>query len=205
MFTNADIFVFTLGLTEAWVARADGAVYPTCPGTIAGTFDESAHAFHNFTVAEILSDFEQFIEELRRINPGIRLLLTVSPVPLTATASGKHVMVASSYSKSVLRAVAGQLADTHDFIDYFPSYELVAAHPMRAMFFEPNLRAVANEGVELVMKHFFAEHGAAAGERKARKAQDGKKPNGNVAKSRRRPVEDEDDVVCEEMLLDQGL
>lgn len=199
MFSITEVLVFTFGLTEAWMARSDGAVYPACPGTIAGRYDAAEHMFHNFTAAEILADFEAFLRGLRDINPSVRLILTVSPVPLTATASGKHVLAASSYSKSVLRAVAGQLADSYDFIDYFPSYELVATHPMRAMFFEPNLRSVAPQGVEMVMKHFFGEH---RGPRRGKAPS----PKGNAISRRpSEPSQSEDDVVCEEMLLDQGL
>jgi len=33
---GADLFVFTLGLTEAWLNARDGTVYPMCPGTIRG-------------------------------------------------------------------------------------------------------------------------------------------------------------------------
>ena len=46
-FRQASVFVFTLGLTEAWVSRADGAVFPACPGTVAGSFDAGRHHFHN--------------------------------------------------------------------------------------------------------------------------------------------------------------
>jgi len=35
VFSQAQIFVFTFGLTEAWVERRSGTVYPTAPGTIA--------------------------------------------------------------------------------------------------------------------------------------------------------------------------
>ena len=49
----ATVFVFTLGLTEAWELAADGAVFPACPGTIAGTFSPVKHRFHNFGVEEV--------------------------------------------------------------------------------------------------------------------------------------------------------
>ncbi|WP_428660504.1 GSCFA domain-containing protein [Reyranella sp.] len=56
-------------------------------------------------------------ERTKRRRPGVRFLLTVSPVPLKASASQNHVLAATTYSKSVLRAVAGQLADTYDDVD----------------------------------------------------------------------------------------
>jgi hypothetical protein len=68
MFEQLDVFVFTLGLTECWVSAADGAAYPVCPGTVAGTFNPTQHLFHNFTVDEVLQDITDFIDLLRRLS-----------------------------------------------------------------------------------------------------------------------------------------
>ena len=57
------------------------------------------------------ADMHAFWDRLLSVNPRARLLLTVSPVPLAATATPNHVLVASIHSKSVLRAVAGELAE----------------------------------------------------------------------------------------------
>lgn len=152
---QATLLVFTLGLTEAWRHRQHGYVYPMCPGTLHGRFDAQLHEFHNYRFAEILQDMQQLLQLLKIHNPALRLLLTVSPVPLTATASGKHVLCATTQSKSVLRAVAGELADTHEHVDYFPSYEIITSHPFKGMFFDPNLRTVCPHGVDQVMRHFW--------------------------------------------------
>ena len=157
LFTEMTLFVFTLGLTEAWESVADGAVYPAAAGTIAGTFDEAKYRFRNFRYQQILEDFEDFWTFLKSINPDVRAILTVSPVPLTATASGEHVLVATTQSKATLRAIAGDLASWEESITYFPSYELVASHPMRGLFFNPDLRTVSDAGVDFVMGHFFRD------------------------------------------------
>ncbi|MEM7597980.1 MAG: GSCFA domain-containing protein [Pseudomonadota bacterium] len=159
MLTQTDIFVFTFGLTEAWENTRDGAVLPTCPGTIAGAFDPDTYAFKNFRFGEIIEDANRFIAYAREHNPEMKFLFTVSPVPLTATATDQHVLPATVYSKSVLRAVVGELMMEHDFVDYYPSYELVASHPMRGVFYRPNMRQVASEGVARVMDIFFRAHG----------------------------------------------
>ena len=86
-FESADLFVFTLGLTEAWIHTASGTVYPTAPGTIAGQFDPDQYAFKNFDMIEVLNSFATFMKRLRKVNRRVRFLITVSPVPLTATAS----------------------------------------------------------------------------------------------------------------------
>lgn len=92
---------------------------------------------------------------IKGMNPRMRFLLTVSPVPLTATASGGHVLTATTYSKSTLRAVAGDMAERAD-TDYFPSFEIITAFPFRGMFFDPNMRSVSMHGVDHVMNSFFS-------------------------------------------------
>lgn len=158
--TTIELLVFTLGLTESWINSA-GVAYPMCPGTVRGEFLEDRHQFHNFTGQDVLADLSRALDMLRGVNPRLRLLLTVSPVPLVATASGKHVMTATTYSKSVLRSVAGELADLRQDVDYFPSYEIIVSPAFKGRFFEPNLRSVTSDGVHFVMDHFFSCIGAA--------------------------------------------
>lgn len=196
LLSSCDVFVFTLGLTEAWVNSADGAVYPVCPGTTHGTFDPARHSFVNFGFSQTCADMNEFIAYARAVNPGIKLLLTVSTVPLTATASGHHVLQASVASKSILRAVCSELCDQHEFVDYFPSYELVASHPMRSVFFDPNLRSVSSTGVDHVMRHFFEAHGEAPQQPRKR---DQEKP---ATRPRERTRAD-DDVVCDDAILEE--
>lgn len=152
--TGASCLLFTLGLTEAWQDRVDGTFYPACPGTVRGEFDADRHVFHNFTFAEVHRDLAAALASAHEVNPDLRVLLTVSPVPLTATATGDHVLTANTYSKSLLRAAAGQFAQEHDDVDYFPSYELITGAPFRSRFYADSLREVTPEGVEFVMRHF---------------------------------------------------
>lgn len=174
---GADVFVFTLGLTEGWES-ASGQLYAACPGTMGGSFDESRHRFVNYRAAAIRADLDRAFALLRQMNPDIHLLLTVSPVPLTATASGAHVLVATTRSKAVLRAVAGEMAEDEPCVDYFPSFEIISGAPARSAFYEPNLRSVVPQGVDLVMGHFFgglhltapARHGTDAAQQAARDA-----------------------------------
>ncbi|WP_370247879.1 GSCFA domain-containing protein [Nocardioides sp.] len=204
--TETDLFVFTFGLTESWRDTRDGSVYPTCPGTVHGEFDPAHHEFVNFRHRELLEDFESFMAMMLAANPAVRFLITVSPVPLTATASGGHVLSATMASKSTLRSVCAELVASHSQVDYFPSYELVASHPMRAMFFEPNLRTVARRGVAHVMDYFFTAHGepsaaAPAAPVAAPVAASGAAPAGPAVPAGSGSAAD-DDVVCDEAILE---
>jgi hypothetical protein len=105
---SADIFIFTLGLTEVWMDRASGTVFPTAPGTIAGRYDADATEFVNFTAEAVFGDLMAFRQLMKQHSAAMKYVVTVSPVPLTATASGAHVLSATTYSKAALRAAAGQ-------------------------------------------------------------------------------------------------
>ena len=153
---EANVFIFTLGLTESWFNLKHAYEYPMCPGTVGGEFDETQHSFKNQSFSFIKDNLEKAIFMMRTINQNLRIILTVSPVPLTATNSGHHVLIATMGSKSVLRSVAGQMAEEYEFIDYFPSYEIINSPSFRGVFFEPNLRTVNQHGVDFVMKSFLS-------------------------------------------------
>ncbi|MGQ7794187.1 GSCFA domain-containing protein [Faunimonas sp. B44] len=155
-FETADVMVFTLGLTEAWMTTTDGAVYPACPGTVNGAFDPERHVFHNFTLDEVRQDLVDFLKAARKLNPGLRLILTVSPVPLVATATADHVLLASTYSKAVLRAAAGEVASSEEGVTYFPAFEIVTGPQAPSTSFEPDRRNVSKAAVDTVMRVLLA-------------------------------------------------
>jgi len=165
MFENADVLVFTLGLTESWNNAVHGGyTYPVCPGTVRGNYDSNHHVFHNFTCSEIVADLETLISESRPVNPQLRLILTVSPVQLVATNTGNNVLIASSYSKSVLRAAAGEIEARHGHVAYFPSFEIISHSASHGQYLSSDLREVTERGVRHVMENFLSSfYGIKAG------------------------------------------
>lgn len=158
---SCNLLVFTLGLTESWWNAQGNYEYPLCPGTHAGQFDPGNHAFVNQDYDLVRGNLVKAITLIRQHRKrGPKVLLTVSPVPLTATNSGQHVLVATTESKAILRAVAGHAAANMKGVSYFPSYEIISSPVFRGAFFEPNLRNVTPEGVAHVMACFFAGLGA---------------------------------------------
>jgi hypothetical protein len=162
MFETLDVFVFTLGLTECWVSTADGAVFPICPGVEGGDFDPARHSFVNETVDDVVDEMSSFLMHLARVNPGAQVILTVSPVPLAATARrDQHVLAATTYSKSVLRVGAEVLASRFQHVHYFPSYEIITGAFSRGAYYADDLRNVLENGVSQVMR-LFMKHAAGA-------------------------------------------
>ncbi|MCA8949697.1 MAG: GSCFA domain-containing protein [Planctomycetes bacterium] len=156
---TADVLVFTLGLTEAWRCRADGAMLPVCPGAgHGGTFAPSRYEFVNFRVDEVVDHLDRFVTLARTHNPELRLILSVSPVPLVATCSDRHVLTATAGSKAVLRVACDEIRRRHERIDYFPAFEIVQiGGPDWA--FESNRRAVKPTAVRHIMDCFALQFG----------------------------------------------
>lgn len=155
MLQTLNVFVFTLGLTEGWVLRSNGAVLPIAPGVAGGAWDPELYEFVNFNVSEVVADLAASFDTLRSINPTAKIILTVSPVPLIATFRNQHVLVSNTYSKSVLRVAAEQVAECFDNIMYFPSFEIITNPSTGSMYFEDDLRSVSQAGVQHVMRVFF--------------------------------------------------
>lgn len=155
LFETLDVFIFTLGLTECWRSKADGAVFPLAPGVAGGSFRPGKHQFVNLSASEVESDLCTFIELLESVNPSAKLILTVSPVPLVATYEDRHIIVSNTYSKAALRTAAEAVTLKFNSVSYFPSYELIASHYNEARYFEDDLRSVTPEGVAMAMELFF--------------------------------------------------
>lgn len=194
---SADVFVFTFGLTETFLHRATGTVYPVAPGVLGGSYDPDLHVFHNFALSETVAAFEDFAVLARAANPGLRFLVTVSPVPLAATASGEHVEVATVRSKSILRAACDEIVAGDEGADYFPSYEIVTSQAAGGRFFRPNLRDVTEEGVATVMGVLRAAYGLGSPPADAAPEAAMRSGAGGGAGADQRA----DDLRCEEVLL----
>ncbi|AHI64584.1 GSCFA domain-containing protein [Burkholderia thailandensis] len=162
MFVESDVFVFTLGLTESWSNRAYGEVFPLAPGVAGGVYDDAAYRFTNLSVFDVAGDLRAFLVQLKAVNPRVNVLLTVSPVPLVATYENKNVLVATTYSKSVLRVAAEMACNEFDWVDYFPSYEIITGNFNAGRYYEDDLREINSMGVSHAMRCFLKHYTAAA-------------------------------------------
>lgn len=191
--TEMDVFIFTLGLTETWENSSCKSVLPVVPGVLGGIFSAERYNFRNFSYTETSHDLSALVDEIHKIRRGkkFKLLLTVSPVPLTATAEFRHVLISSAASKSILRAVADEFVRSFDFIDYFPSFEIITNPKHILENYKDNMREVKQSAVDKVMKKFHSAYVY-------------KINNENKPFSRQNVMIDEiADVDCEDALLDQ--
>lgn len=151
---QARICFFTLGLTETWLDYETGLAMNTHPGPVWLSRMPERFRFVDYGYEATLNDMLSILTMIRQhCHPEMRFIVTVSPVPLGATFKDADVIVANSASKSVLRAVAEELYRRFDFVDYFPSYEMVLNSP-RALAFEEDQLHIARDMVATVMASF---------------------------------------------------
>ena len=154
MFLRSDVFIFTLGLTETWTDAAGDVFYGVHPAVSTG-LDVRADALpRNLDYIECYNDLAQLVTFLRTHNPALKFLFTVSPVALAATHQDKHVLAATMYSKSVLRAAVGRITDQLPFADYFPSYEVFNSAQSFGQYLSEDLRDASPRGVGVAMRLF---------------------------------------------------
>ncbi len=164
MFEECNVFIFTLGVTESWRRKCDGAVFPLAPGVIADSLNPDLYEFHNFELEEVEEDLMKFLALFRLVNPLVKIILTVSPVSLIATYEARHVLQSTVYSKSVLRVVADRICRKCSNVAYFPSYEVISGPHARGAFYQDDFREVRPEAVSHVMGLFSAHFLSTAGQ-----------------------------------------
>src|SRR5713101_3270855 len=106
-----DVLILTLGLSEVWYDRVTGE--PLWRAMPADQFDPERHVFRVETMAQTLQWLET-IERLRaRHVPGMKIVFTVSPVPLRVTFRPVSASTANSASKAIVRAALDEFLRNH--------------------------------------------------------------------------------------------
>lgn len=160
---SASLITVSLGICECWYDKRLNDYINFVPhlASTAGKkspllSDAERFEFRVLDFQENMENLERFFALLKRHNPGCHIVVTVSPVSLTATFSERDVVVATCMTKSMLRACAETWQSLHPGeIDYFPSYEMT--------IYSDRKLALANDGVHIrpafvdeVIAHFAA-------------------------------------------------
>lgn len=154
---EADVFVLTLGLVEAWYdLKTETYLNFTPSEVLAGNLSRFECRVTDYS--ENLAAVQNLIAYLRSsFRSDLKVIITVSPVPLNTTFSGWDITQANTLSKATLRTVAQTVADADDLVDYFPSYEMVTLTDPQAAWY-PDYRHVRREMVERIMRTFIANY-----------------------------------------------
>lgn len=167
---HCNVVIITLGLIECWHDNVTGGYICESPSPALIAEYPDRFAFKQLRYDEALRTTQASIDLIKSVNPSARIILTTSPVPLGRTFTADDIIVANTYSKSMLRTVAGELAAAADGIDYYPSYEMVMFSDNQASW-SNNLRQVNDAKVGEVVLSFIAKYFPETHDRLARDRQ----------------------------------
>ena len=153
--SNSDIFVFTLGLCEAFKDVEDEAFLNITPDPRNAVGHELE--FHMLNVEDNANLIIRMIESLRTVRPDAEIVLTVSPVPLDVTFTDMDVVVANTLAKSTLVTAAHDVSNRVEGCYYFPSYEMAMLSPRENAWLWDK-KHVAPRMVGHIMHAFMCNH-----------------------------------------------
>ncbi len=141
---RADVLLITFG--TSWVYRhlQSGCVVANCH-----RFPERDFERFCLSVPEIVGLYERLLEQLERINPGVRVLFTVSPI--RHWKDGAH---GNQLSKSVLLLAIDELVKRRKRVYYFPSYEIVLDELRDYRFYAEDMLHVSGQAVDYIWTRF---------------------------------------------------
>jgi hypothetical protein len=148
---DCQLVVLTLGLVECWKDNVCDVYLNMTPTKDMMDMFPGRYSLHVIGYEENKANLDQIYRILMEYgHPDLHILLTVSPVPLLATFTGRDVVIANTFSKSVLRTVAEEWAADKVNVNYFPSYEIVC-NSQRDVAWQDDLRHVKAEAVNSIM------------------------------------------------------
>lgn len=154
---EAETIILTLGLVESWYDAKREYYWQWPAGPKWGGETASVLELRQLDFKTSYSFIERSINTIRARNPAARFILSTSPVPLIRTFAGPDVRSESMLGKSILRAVAGELAAKVPLVDYFPSYEAAQLSPPDCVWADDR-RHVTSNFVRCVGTHLKAAY-----------------------------------------------
>jgi hypothetical protein len=101
--------------------------------------------------SDIVAEYRLLFQELRAVNPNLQIIISVSPVRYWR--DGAH---GNQLSKAHLMLAADLLAAEHDFVHYFPAYEVMIDELRDYRFYAADMLHPSPQAVEYIIEKFQA-------------------------------------------------
>ncbi|WP_158856568.1 GSCFA domain-containing protein [Lunatibacter salilacus] len=142
--SKASHVFFTWGSSYVYEKKAEGLIVANCHKQPGRQFEKRLS-----NLSEMQSAFSKCYEAMIRVQPNIQLVLTVSPV--------RHIkdgIPENQLSKSLLRILCHELAETHGQVSYFPSYEWMIDDLRDYRFYKSDLIHPSEVAEEYIWQEF---------------------------------------------------
>ncbi len=136
--------LITLGTTRVFSLKSDGLPVANCHKQSGRLFDE-----RNLDLDETVDILERTVGIIRRFHPGIRIVLTVSPLRYNGTDPHSNTV-----AKSVLHLATDRIAGSHEGVVYFPAYEIMMDDLRDYRFYADDMRHPSDKAVAYIYEKF---------------------------------------------------
>lgn len=145
--TSYDVVFLTLGTNHVYVDVQTEEVVDNCVKRPQSDFREEVLGVE--ACAEAL---QRCVDHLRRLNPSVRVVLTVSPIRYA-----KYGYHGSQLSKAVLLLAVQQIADADaETVSYFPAYEIVLDELRDYRFYAADMLHPSDQAVDYIWERVCA-------------------------------------------------
>ena len=144
------IAFLTLGTNHVYRLRETGEIVDNCQKRPARLFQEE-----ELTVEQCVDYLSEAVDELRRRNADVQVIVTVSPIRYA-----KYGFHGSQLSKATLLMAADELTRQFDNVTYFPAFEIVLDELRDYRFYQQDMLHPSDQAVEYIwerlVENFFS-------------------------------------------------
>lgn len=141
---SASVLFITFGTAWVYEHKLSGTTVANCHKISSAEFNK-----RKLGVNDIVSEFSYLINHLRNFNPGLKIILTISPVRHL-----KDGFMENSHSKSTLNIAVHEIIRRFDNTDYFPAYELVMDDLRDYRFYNEDMVHPTQQAIDYVFSKF---------------------------------------------------
>ena len=145
---DADWLLITYGTAWVYQRQDTGEIVANCHKLPSANFSKSL-----MSVEQIQSSFAAFFEQLKKFNPEIRAILTVSPVRHI-----KDTLELSSVSKAILRVACHSISEQYADVEYFPAYEMMMDDLRDYRFYKSDMLHPTAEAEDYIWDKFMERY-----------------------------------------------
>jgi hypothetical protein len=145
---DAEWLLITYGTAWVYQRNETGEIVANCHKLPSDMFTRSL-----LSTEGIVSSFETFYRQLRKFNPEIKIMLTVSPVRHI-----KETLELNSVSKSTLRVACHHIDNQFPDVEYFPAYEMMLDDLRDYRFYKADMLHPTLEAEDYIWEKFMERY-----------------------------------------------
>ncbi|MEX2233615.1 MAG: GSCFA domain-containing protein [Cyclobacteriaceae bacterium] len=145
---DTDWLLLTYGTAWVYHRKETGEIVANCHKLPSAMFAKSL-----MTTDAIVSSFKTVYDHLKKFNPQIKIILTVSPVRHL-----KDTLELNSVSKSILRVACDNISNQYEDAEYFPAYEMMLDDLRDYRFYKQDMLHPTAEAGDYISEKFMERY-----------------------------------------------